>query len=77
VRQLTALADEIGATTAQLAIVWLLRIPEVSSVITGATRTEYLDDNLIALEFEEVHTPDILDKIETILDDSPGESEEA
>ena len=77
VRQLTELADEIGATTAQLAIAWLLRIHEVSSVITGATRTEHLDDNLKALEFVEMLTPDILEKIEAILDNSPGETEEA
>ena len=76
VRRLTELADEIGATTAQLAIAWLLRIPEVSSVITGATRIEHLDDNLKALEFVEVLTPEILDKIEAILDNSPGETEE-
>ncbi len=76
VRQLTALAEEIGATTAQLAIAWLLRIPEVSSVITGATRTEHLDDNLKALEFVEMLTPDILDKIEAILGNSPVEAEE-
>jgi aryl-alcohol dehydrogenase-like predicted oxidoreductase len=74
---LTALADEIGATTAQLAIAWLLRIPEVSSVITGASRLEHLDDNLKALEFVEKLTPDILDKIEVILDNYPGETEEA
>ena len=77
VRRLTALADEIGATTAQLAIAWLLRIPEVSSVITGATRLEHLDDNLKALEFVEMLSSDILDTIEAILDNSPGETEEA
>ena len=75
VRQLTALAEEIGATTAQLAIAWLLRIPEVSSVITGATRLEHLDENLKALEFVEMLTPDILDKIEAILENSPTETE--
>ena len=74
-RRLTALADEIGATTAQLAIAWLLRIPEVSSVITGATRLDQLEDNLKALEFVEMLTPDILDKIEAILDNAPGETE--
>ncbi|MEA1977687.1 MAG: aldo/keto reductase [Chloroflexota bacterium] len=76
VRRLTALAEEIGATTAQLAIAWLLRIPEVSSVITGATRTEHLDDNLKALEFVEMLTPEFLEKIEAILDNAPREIEE-
>ncbi|MGB2894809.1 MAG: aldo/keto reductase [Anaerolineales bacterium] len=75
VRRLTVVADEIGATMAQLAIAWLLRIPEVTSVITGASRLEHLDDNLRALEFVEMLTPDILEKIEAILDNAPGEIE--
>jgi voltage-dependent potassium channel beta subunit len=75
VRGMTALADEIGATTAQLAIAWLLRIPEVSSVITGASRLKHLDDNLKALEFVEMLTPDILEKIEAILESAPGVTE--
>ncbi|MCK5634770.1 MAG: aldo/keto reductase, partial [Anaerolineales bacterium] len=75
VRRLTVVADEIGATMAQLAIAWLLRIPEVTSVITGASRLEHLEDNLKAPEFVEMLTPDILEKIEAILDNSPGEIE--
>ena len=75
VRGLTALADEIGATTAQLAISWLLRIPEVSSVITGASRLKHLDDNLKALDYVAMLSPEILNKIEVILENAPGETE--
>ena len=75
VRQLSALAAEIGATTAQLAIAWLLRIPEVSSVITGASRLEHLEDNLKAPEFVEKLSPEILERIENILDNAPGDPE--
>jgi len=75
VRQLTTLAAEIGATTAQLAIAWLLRIPEVSSVITGASRLEHLEDNLKALEFVEKLSPEILERIEGILNNAPGDNE--
>jgi voltage-dependent potassium channel beta subunit len=75
VRGLTALADEIGATTAQLAIAWLLRIPEVSSVITGASRLKHLDDNLKALDYVAMLSPEILNKIEVILENAPGETE--
>lgn len=53
VRLLTALASELEITTAQLAIAWLLRRKEVSSVITGATRLEQLDENLLAAEAQE------------------------
>jgi len=66
VRQLTEVACGLGATTAQLAIVWLLRRKEVSSVITGATRLEQLDENLLAVEFKDALSADVLDKIENI-----------
>jgi voltage-dependent potassium channel beta subunit len=46
IRRLSELAEELDLTPAQLAIAWVLRRKEVSSVITGATRLEQLDDNL-------------------------------
>jgi len=64
VRQLTALARELGVTTAQLAIAWILRRKEVSSVITGATRLEQLDENLVAAEVELSLTNEILEQID-------------
>jgi voltage-dependent potassium channel beta subunit len=73
VRQLTAIAGEIGATTAQLALAWILHRKEVSSVITGATRIEQLDDNLGAAEVAEKLTDNILDAIEKILYSQPKE----
>jgi voltage-dependent potassium channel beta subunit len=66
VKQLTQIAQEIGATTAQLAIAWLLRRNDVSSVITGATRPEQLDENLAASEFISVLSDEVLDKIDSI-----------
>ncbi len=67
VRQLTAIANEVGATTAQLALAWILHRKEVSSVITGATRIEQLDENLGAAEVTDKLTDNILDAIEKIL----------
>jgi aryl-alcohol dehydrogenase-like predicted oxidoreductase len=67
VKQLTAIARQLDITTAQLAIAWLLRRKEISSVITGATRLEQLDENLLAAEAQKVLTEEILIQIETIL----------
>lgn len=67
VRLLTALASELEITTAQLAIAWLLRRKEVSSVITGATRLEQLDENLLAAEAQEKLTNEILEQIDLII----------
>lgn len=69
VRQLTSLAVELGCTTAQLAIAWILRRKEVSSVITGATRIEQLDENLGAIEIAEKMSEETIDQIFTIIGD--------
>lgn len=73
VRGLTSLAQEIGLTTAQLAIAWILRRKEVASVITGATRLEQLDENLIAVEAEHNLTNEMLERIDEILVKNPCE----
>lgn len=71
VRQLTSLAESLQVTTAQLAIAWLLRRKEISSVITGATRMEQLDDNLGAPKALEKMDDAILEEIEQILENFP------
>ena len=63
VRQITLVANDLGITPAQLAIAWILRRKEVSSVITGATRLEQLDENLGASEAYEKLTEIDIDRI--------------
>ena len=67
VHQLSDLAEELGMTITQLSIAWILRRKEVSSVITGATHLEQLDENLGAAEMIPLMTDDILDRIEEIM----------
>lgn len=50
VARLEGVARELDCTLAQLALAWCLRNPNVSSVITGATRVEQLNENLHAIE---------------------------
>jgi aryl-alcohol dehydrogenase-like predicted oxidoreductase len=69
IRRLTAVAEELGLTMAQLALAWILRRPEISSVITGASRIEQVKSNVSALNFE--LEADVLDTIEAILDNRP------
>ncbi len=66
VKALTAISADLGATTAQLAIAWVLRRKEVSSVITGATRLEQLDENLACADLENKISSEVLDAIERI-----------
>lgn len=63
VKCLTGIANDLGITPAQLAIAWILRRKEVSSVITGATRLEQLDENLGASEAYEKLTEVDIDRI--------------
>jgi voltage-dependent potassium channel beta subunit len=50
VRALKAIADELGCTTAQLALAWCTKNPNVSTVITGASRAEQVRENMVAVE---------------------------
>jgi voltage-dependent potassium channel beta subunit len=65
-RALAELAAASGITSAQLAIAWILRLPQVSSVITGATRPSQLEENLGAESAAERLTPDTLRRLEDI-----------
>lgn len=73
VRELTATAADPQISTAQLALAWLLRRKEVSSVITGATNLKQLQDNLDAAEAVDKLTDEVLDNIEAILGNYPDE----
>jgi aryl-alcohol dehydrogenase-like predicted oxidoreductase len=71
VREFMKIAEALDVTTAQLAIAWVLRRKEVSSVITGASKTEQLDDNLDAAALVEKLDENILDKIDMIFNGIP------
>ena len=59
------IAQELGITTAQLAIAWVLRQPNVASAIVGASRPEQVDDNVAASGVE--LPPDALLRIDEAL----------
>ncbi len=71
VKKLTELAQELGGSMPQLAIAWLLRLPEMTSVILGASKAHQLKENLKAVELKKKLTPDVLQRIEEILDNIP------
>jgi voltage-dependent potassium channel beta subunit len=73
VDDLTLIARDLGLTAAQLAIAWLLRRKDLSSVITGATRIEQLQENLGAGEAVEALTDNVLEQIELALNNQPEE----
>jgi voltage-dependent potassium channel beta subunit len=72
VRRLRTIATDLGATPAQLALAWCLKNPNVSSVITGASRPEQVAENMKAVEAVDRLTPEIMERIEMILDNTPA-----
>jgi voltage-dependent potassium channel beta subunit len=71
IRSLTALAEEIGISVTHLSLAWCLKNPNVSTVILGASRLSQLEDNLKSMDAVEKLTPDVMERIETILDNKP------
>jgi len=67
VKRLTKIANDLGATMAQLAIAWILKNPHVSTVITGASKPEQVEENVKAIEIKEKLTDDVMQEIENIL----------
>ena len=65
VQRLRPIAAELGLTLSQLAIAWVLRRPEVSSAIIGASRPEQVEENAGASEVE--LAPDVIDRVERAL----------
>ncbi len=66
-KELKKVADEIGATMSQLAIAWVLKNENVSSVILGVSKLEQLEENIKAIEVKERLTDDVMGRIEEIL----------
>ena len=59
------------AMRARLALAWCLCNDDVSTVITGASRVEQVAENMQALEVAAGLTPELLERIEGILDNRP------
>jgi voltage-dependent potassium channel beta subunit len=69
--ELQALAREIGCSLPQLALAWCLKNPDVSTVILGASNVEQLRENLQALDTVALLTDEVMERIETVLDNRP------
>jgi voltage-dependent potassium channel beta subunit len=66
VKQLEAIAAELGGSVAQLALAWVAKNPHVSSVITGASKLSQLKSNLGALAMLDKLDPEVLARIDAV-----------
>jgi voltage-dependent potassium channel beta subunit len=66
-RELAKVADDLGVPMAQMSLAWLLKNPNVSTVITGASRVSQVQENLKAVKVKEKLTDDVMDRINEIV----------
>jgi voltage-dependent potassium channel beta subunit len=71
IKNLMPIAAGLDATLAQLALAWVLKNPNVSSVITGATRPEQVVENMKASLVAEKITQEVMERIEDVLGNRP------
>jgi voltage-dependent potassium channel beta subunit len=65
------IAADLNVSMANLALAWCLKNPNVSTVITGATKLSQLKENLKAMDALPLLTDEVIDAIELILDNKP------
>lgn len=70
-KQLDLLAKEIGTTLPKLGVAWCAKNTNVSTVILGASKTEQLKETITSLDVLPLLKGEIIEKIETILQNKP------
>jgi voltage-dependent potassium channel beta subunit len=70
VGDLAAVADGLGCTLAQLALAWCLKNPNVSTVITGASRPQQVLENMRAVDIAAQLDTDLIKRIDGIIGSS-------
>ena len=65
VDELSKVADDLGTNVAILSLAWILKHPEISCVIAGASKPSQLENNLKAVDLE--IPDDAMERIEKIL----------
>lgn len=69
VRKLTEIASSLDITTGQLALAWVLRRPEISAALVGATKPEHVIENVKASDV--TLSENTLEEIEGVLNNIP------
>lgn len=70
-KKLKPIAEKLGTDQATLALAWVIKNPNVSSAITGASKVEQVTSSMNALTLMEKLTPEIMDEIDQTLGNKP------
>jgi len=71
VKALEPIAKDLGCTVAQLALAWARKNENVSTVITGATRPEQVEENMKSLDYVSALTKEVMRRIDGVLGNKP------
>ncbi|WP_319415649.1 aldo/keto reductase [Marispirochaeta aestuarii] len=71
VERLRPIAEELGISLAQLSLAWVTKNPHVSTVITGASRPDQVEQNMKALDAAELLRPEIMNRIDEAVGTKP------
>jgi aryl-alcohol dehydrogenase-like predicted oxidoreductase len=73
IAKLEPIAERLGVKMSALALAWVLKNPNVSSAIMGASSPQQVYDNVRSLEVVGKLTPEILKEIDEVLGNKPAE----
>ena len=71
VNKLQPIADKLGIKMSTLALAWVLKNPNVSSAITGASSPGQVYENMRAVGAVDKLTPEIMQEIDDVLNNKP------
>lgn len=66
-RKLEKVAVELGVPMAQMCLAWLLKNPNVSTIITGASKVSQVHENMKAVDVKEKLTDEVMERINEII----------
>ena len=67
-RRLAEVAEGLGVSLAQMSLAWVLKNPNVSTVITGASRVEQVKENMKAVDVVPLLTDEVMARIDGALE---------
>jgi len=68
---LRPIAAKLGCTMAQMCLAWCVKNKNVSTVITGASKVQQVEENFKSLEFVPKLTKEIMDEIDAAIQTKP------
>jgi len=67
IKKLAALANDIDLSLPVMSLAWILKNPNVSTIILGASKEAQLLENLKSIEAQEKMSDEVMDRVEVIL----------